>query len=79
MLLVAVDECSRHLCNVACCSFLSETALFPHLLENFTTRGEFQDEVDTLVVVKIAEQPQDVAMAQMRLDLDLPTKLILHS
>lgn len=79
MLLVAVDECSCHLGNVACCSFLSETTFFPHLLEYFTTGGELQDEVDAFIVVEIAKQPQDVAMAQMRLDLDLPTELILHS
>lgn len=47
------------------------------LLVELASRGVLEDEKDAGVVVKVAEQAQDVGVPEMGLDFDLPTELVL--
>ena len=48
------------------------------VVEQFATRGEFENQVDLLVICEEPIHPEDVLVAQMALDLDLPPELNLY-
>ena len=61
--LVAVIKRLRHVQHVARPGLLAEAPL-AQLLVQLTPRGELQDEVDSPVVVKVAEQSQDIPVPE---------------
>ena len=48
------------------------------VVEQFTTWREFENQVDLLVICEEPVHPEDVLVAQMALDLNLPPELNLH-
>jgi len=77
---VAVSQGVRHLADVFGRRGVVEAAvgLFLHRLVHLAARRELEDEVDARLVVEVAEQAEDVGVAEMRLDLDLSPQLMLH-
>ena len=60
-------------------SLLVELAALLQLLVQLALGGELEDQVDARLIVKVAIQPQDVGVAQVRLDLDLSAELVLDA
>lgn len=56
-----------------------ECATGRELLVQLAPGTVFQYEVDVLVVVEVAVHAKDVTVAEVGLNLDLPTKLVLHA
>ena len=57
-------------------------AAAPHLHEllvELALRRELEDQVDPLLVVKVAEHAQDVLVAQVALNFDLAAELVLDA
>jgi len=77
---VAVSQGVRHLADVFGRRGVVEAAvgLLLHRLVHLAARRELEDEIDARFVVEVAEQAEDVGVAEMRLDLDLSPQLMLH-
>ena len=73
-----VPECVRHLINVPTRATLGEVVRWLRkLLIQLALCSEFKHQEDPLLVMKVPIQPEDVRVAQVLLNLDLPTYLLL--
>ena len=52
--------------------------LLLEILVELTTGGILQYQIYFLIVPEKAIHPEDILMTEVRLDLDLPSKLMLH-
>jgi len=78
VLSVEILQCRRHLRDVLCRPPFWELLRFPKVLVQFTLPSEFEYQEYPLAVVEVTEEPENVRMRQIRLDLDLTTELLLH-
>ena len=58
---------------------LREAAALRQLLVELAARRKLEDDVDALLVVKVAVHAQDVLVPQVALDLNLAPQLVLHA
>ena len=77
--LVAVVEGRGEGADVVGRPLLREAFQALEVLVEFAPRGELEDEVDSTLVVKVPIESKDVVVSKMGLDLDLATKLVLHT
>lgn len=63
LFLVAVVQSRRHIQHIPCTFLFVETALAQRLVQ-LPARRKLQNQVDTLFVVEVAEQSQDVAVPE---------------
>lgn len=64
------DKCGR-------CALVKVLPVLEDLVE-LPLGGIFEDEVDTGVIVEVAEEAEDVGVPQVGLDLNLSAQLVLH-
>ena len=79
VLLVAVGQGLAEVGNVPGRGALGEAAAVGQLLVQFASGTVLEDEVDPLGVEEVAEHAEDVAIAQVGLDLDLAAELVLDA
>ena len=71
---MTVRQCIGHLIDVLCRLGLVESSV-GLLLQTFIKlplRSKLQDQVDSALVIKVPEKPEDVCVPQMGLNLDFP-------
>lgn len=78
VLLVKVGERICHLGNVSARAFLVKAAQLGELLVELALGGKLEHEEDTLRVVEVAVQAEDVGVTEVLLDLNLATDLFLN-
>ena len=69
----------EYLLNVRGGSLLTEAMALGQFLVQLATGRILENEVDARLVVEVAEQAQDVGVAQVRLDLNLAPELMLNA
>jgi hypothetical protein len=74
---VAVPEGAGELEDVLGGLPLAETALGLEVLVELAAGAVLEDQVDALVVEEVAVEAEDVDVAEVRLDLNLPAELVL--
>lgn len=79
VLLVAVGQGLAEVGDVPGRSALGEAAAVGQLLVQLPAGTVLEDEVDALGIVEVAKHAEDIAVAQVRLDLDLTTELVLDA
>ena len=68
-----------HLPDVVCCLDLGVAALCPQIFVELTLRAILQDQVNLVVIEEEAVELNNVRVAQVALDLNLPPKLVLNA
>ena len=75
---VEVDESVGHLVDVDSTSAFGKAAVLHQLLVHLTLAGEFEHEEDTVFVVEVAVETEDVGVSEVLLDLDFASDLFLN-
>ena len=78
MFLVQVFQGRSHLGDILRRFPFREATFFAQMLVQFTFAGKLEDQEHSLAVVKMAEEPEDVGMSQVGLDLDFSSDLFFH-
>lgn len=74
-----VGESVGHLIDIPTRAALREVVRrLGELLVQFSLRGKLKHQEDTLLVVEEAIESEDIRMAEVLLNFDLPTDLFLH-
>lgn len=79
MLSMQVAQRRRHLRNILGSLPFGEAALAAQMLVQLALAGKLEDEEHALAVVEVPKQLQDIGVAQIALDLNLATHLLLHA
>jgi hypothetical protein len=80
ILRVKILEGFTHLSDVIGGNMLrvASILLLLEVLVELATRGILQNQIYFFIVPEEAIHPEDILMTEVRLDLDLPSKLMLH-
>ena len=74
-----VGEGVCHLVDIDGTTALREGAKLCELLVELALAGELEHEENTLLVVEVAVEAQDIGVSEVLLDLDFATNLLLHA
>lgn len=77
---VAIFECICQLVNIFCSPLLVKSAvrLLLQCFIHLTSRGKFQNKVNSGVVVKVAKHPKNMLMAEVSLNFDFSSQLMFN-
>lgn len=76
MLVMEIRQRCGHLRDVLCCFPLWKSVFFPKMFIQLSFARKFEHEEDTLDVVKVAVEANDIGMSQMAVDLNLSPHLL---
>jgi hypothetical protein len=79
VLLVAVVERRGEGSDVVRSSLLREALKALKVFVKLSSRGEFEDEIDSALIVEITIKAKNIVVTKVRLDLDFSTKLVLNA
>lgn len=79
VLFVQIFQCSSHLRNVLRSLPFWEPVLLAKVFVQLTTASELEDQENSLAVMEVTVQSQDIRVSQVTLDLDLASDLLLNT